>query len=513
MIDRKIVKDFFNEIFYVHIVGAEDVYSDINCTIRTNNKKVKGLAKLIGRTLVGTDSIVGFEDVVQVVASIILEMMLYLKINRNMSEEEFIELFLHMSDKCETKTDIESARLYKLLETKCKQWKYKADKVEDRAICANVHGIDIDVKNFNEFKITDSKGKESTIEEVIEAITFNKNEMFIEEENVKLQIEKWIEDNKVKLSENERRYLTNPLDISCATSRPRYQKRIEDKLRTKAIQQFGTSNSKIIELLLEKQSIEQILDSEDTQGAIVNSLDYISSFNSYYELPQEVRMDIVRAFNFPTHKAQNKSLILVCEILHDRLEKLTEALGDYKIDTPEKEEVIKKKATKFIMKDIPNINLEENEEFPKSIKGEAPANYQKFKNLHKKVFQENLKLDVKYYNWLYFANHLKKSEVADTRYYIYIDSDGEVYFLPEEFNRIFQEAKPQFDKRSKKYKGNVKFEGKNYSGGLTENYDKAYQDLIMIKNDLLQEAIIPSYGHLVSNDCLSFLKSFKFELK
>lgn len=265
MIDRKIVKDFFNEIFYVHIVGAEDVYSDINCTIRTNNKKVKGLAKLIGRTLVGTDSIVGFEDVVQVVASIILEMMLYLKINRNMSEEEFIELFLHMSDKCETKTDIESARLYKLLETKCKQWKYKADKVEDRAICANVHGIDIDVKNFNEFKITDSKGKESTIEEVIEAITFNKNEMFIEEENVKLQIEKWIEDNKVKLSENERRYLTNPLDISCATSRPRYQKRIEDKLRTKAIQQFGTSNSKIIELLLEKQSIEQILDSEDTQ--------------------------------------------------------------------------------------------------------------------------------------------------------------------------------------------------------------------------------------------------------
>ena len=56
-------------------------------------------------------------------------------------------------------------------------------------------------------------------------------------------------------------------------------------------------------------------------------------------------------------------------------------------------------------------------------------------------------------------------------------------------------------------------EGKNYSGGLTENYDKAYQDLIRIKNDLLQEVIIPSYGHLVSNDCLSFLKSFKFELK
>ena len=199
--------------------------------------------------------------------------------------------------------------------------------------------------------------------------------------------------------------------------------------------------------------------------------------------------------------------------MHDKLEKLTEALGDYKIDTPEKEEVVKKKATKFIMKDIPNINLEENEEFPKSIKGEAPANYQKFKNLHKKVFQENLKLDVKYYNWLYFANYLKDSEVAYTRYYSYIHSDGEVYFLPEEFNRIFQEAKPQFDKRSQKYKGNVKFEGKNYSGGLTENYDKAYQDLIRIKNDLLQEVIIPSYGHLVSNDCLSFLKSFKFELK
>src|SRR5699024_9671347 len=156
--------------------------------------------------------------------------------------------------------------------------------------------------------------------------------------------------------------------------------------REKAIEEFGTSNSKIIELLLEKQSIEQILDSEDTQGAIVNSLDYISSFNSYYELPKEVRMDIVRAFNFPTHKSKNKSLILVCEILHNRLEKLTEAIGDYKIDTTEKEEVIKKKATKFIMKDIPNINLEENEEFPKSIKGEAPANYQKFKNLHKKVF-------------------------------------------------------------------------------------------------------------------------------
>lgn len=512
MLDRKIVEDFFNEIFYVHIVDEEDIYSDINCTIRSNNKKVKGLAKLIGRTLVGSDSVVQFEDVVQVLATIILEMMLYLKIKNFMTEEEFVRLFLHISDKCETKIDIESARLYKLLEKKCKQWKYKTDKVEDRAICANVHGIDIDVKNFNEFKITDFKGNNPTIEDVIETVTFDVNEMFIEE-NVKLQIEKWIEDNKISLTDNEKKYLNNPLDISCATSRPRYQKRIEDKLREKAIEEFGTSNSKIIELLLEKQSIEQILDSEDTQGVIVNSLDYISSFNSYYELPKEVRMDIVRAFNFPTHKAQNKSLILVCEILHNRLEKLIEAICDYKIDTPEKEKVIKKKATKFIMKDIPNINLEENEEFPKSIKGEAPANYQKFKNLHKKVFQENLKLDVKYYNWLYFANHLKKSEVADTRYYIYIDSDGEVYFLPEEFNRIFQEAKPQFDKRSKKYKGNVKFEGKNYSGGLTENYDKAYQDLIMIKNDLLQEIIIPSYGHLVSNDCLSFLKSFKFELK
>lgn len=511
MLDRKIVEDFFNEIFYVHIVGEEDIYSDINCTIRTNNKKVKGLAKLISRTLVGTDSIVQFEDVVQVVASIILETMIYLKMKNFMTEEEFARLFLYYSYEV-NEDSIESARLYKLLETKCKQWKYKADKVEDRAICANVHGIDIDVKNFNEFKITDFKGNNPTIEDVIETVTFDANEMFVEE-NVKLQIEKWIEDNKVNLTENERRYLNNPLDISCATSRPRYQKRIEDKLRKAAILEFGTSNSKIIELLLEKQSIEQILDSEDIQKAIVNSLDYISSFNSYYELPQEVRSDIVRAFNFPTHKAQNKSLILVCEILHDKLEKLTEALGDYKIDTPEKEEVIKKKATKFIMKDIPNINLEENKEFPKSIKGDAPANYQKFKNLHKKVFQENLKLDVKYYNWLYFANHLKKSEVADTRYYIYIHSDGELYFLPEEFNRIFQDAKPQFDKRSQKYKGNVKFEGKNYSGGLTENYDKAYQDLIRIKNDLLQEVIIPSYGHLVSNDCLSFLKSFKFELK
>lgn len=512
MIDRKIVEDFFNEIFYVHIVGEEDVYADINCTIRTNNKKVKGLAKLIGRTLVGSDSIVQFEDVVQVVASIILETMIYLKMKNFMTEEEFARLFLYYSYEV-NEDSIESARLYKLLETKCKQWKYDADKVEEKKICANVHGIDIDVKNFNEFKITDSKGKESTIEEVIEAITFDKNELFIEEENVKLQIEKWIEDNKVDLTENERKYLNNPLDIVCDSSRYRYQKRIEQKLREKAIEQFGTSNSKIVELLLEKQSIEQIVDSEDIQEAIVNSLDYISSFSSYYELPQEVRMDIVRAFNFPTHKAQNKSLILVCEILHNRLEKLKEALGDYKIDTAEKEEIIKKKATKFIMKDIPNINLDENKEFPKSIKGIKPANYQKFCNLHKKVFNEGLKLDVKYYNWLYFANYLKDSEVADTRYYIYIHSDGEVYFLPEEFNRILQDAKPQFVTSSQKYKGNVKFEGKNYSGGLTEDYDKAYKDLIRIKNDLLQEVIIPRYGHLVSNECLSFLKSFKFELK
>lgn len=512
MIDRKIVEDFFNEIFYVHIVGDEDVYSDINCTIRTNNKKVKGLAKLIGRTLVGTDSIVQFEDVVQVLATIILEMMLYLKIKNFMTEEEFVRLFLHISDKCETKIDIESARLYKLLEKKCKQWKYKTDKVEDRAICANVHGIDIDIKNFNEFNTIEFKGREATILDVIEAVAFDENELFIEE-NSKLQIEKWIEDNKVSLTDNEKKYLNNPLDISCATSRPRYRKRIEDKLRKKAIEQFGTRNSKIIELLLEKQSIEQILDSDDVQGAIVNSIDYISSFSSYYDLPQEVRGDIVKAFNFPTHKAQNKSLILVCEILHNRLEKLTKALGDYKIDTPEKEEVIKKKATKFIMKDIPNINLDENEEFPKSVNGCKPANYQKFCNLHKKVFTEGLKLDVKYYNWLYFANYLKKSEVADTRYYVYLTKDGEVYFIPDEFNRILQDAKPQFVTCSQKYKGNVKFEGKNYSGGLTEDYDKAYQDLIRIKNDLLQEVIIPRYGHLVSNECLLFLKSFKFELR
>lgn len=512
MMDKKIIEEFFNEIFYIHIVGEEDIYSDINCTIRTNNKKVKGLAKVISKGLVGNNSTVQFEDVIQIIATILLEMMLYLKINRNMSEEEFIELFLHMSDKCETQTDIESARLYKLLEKKCKMWKYKADKVEDKAICANVNGINIDIKNFNEFNTIEFKGREATILDVIEAVAFDENELFIEE-NSKLQIEKWIEDNKVSLTDNEKKYLNNPLDISCATSRPRYQKRIEDKLRKKAIEQFGTSNSKIVELLLEKQSIEQILDSEDTQGAIVNSLDYISTFNSYYDLPQEVRGDIVKAFNFPTHKAQNKSLILVCEILHNRFEKLTEALGDYKIDTPEKEEVIKKKATKFIMKDIPNINLDENEEFPKSVNEFKPANYQKFCNLHKKVFTEGLKLDVKYYNWLYFANYLKKSEVADTRYYVYIHSDGEVYFLPEGFNRLFVDAKPQFDKRSQKYKGAIKFEGKTYAGALTEDYDKAYQDLIGIKNHLLQEVIIPRYNHLVSNECLSFLRTFEFEVR
>lgn len=509
--DKKIIEEFFNKIFYVHIVGNEDVYADINCTIRTNNNKVKGLAKIIGRMLVGTDSIVQFEDVVQVVASIILETMTYLKEKSSMTEEEFVRLFLYYSDEVNADS-IESARLYKLLETKCKQWKYDADKVEEKKICANVNGINIEVKNFNEFKITDSKGKESTIEEVIEAITFNPNELFINEDT-KLQIEKWIEDSKVNLTKNEQTYLNNPLDIACATSRPRYYKRIEDKLRKKAIEQFGTSNSKLVELLLEKQSIENILDAEDIQGAIVNSLDYISSFTSYYNLPQEARIDIVKAFNFPTYKVKNKSLILVCEILHNRLKSVIESLGDYKIDTPEKEEVIKKKATKFVMKDIPNINLEENKEFPKNMKGYKTGEYQKFCNLHKKVFNEGLKLDVKYYNWIYFANYLKESEVANTRYYTYLHSDGEVYFLPQEFNRLFIEAKPQFLTCTQKYKGNVKFEGKNYSGGLSKDYDKAYQDLIRIKNDLLREVVIPKYGHLVSNKCLLFLKSFKFELR
>lgn len=510
MLDKKIIEDFFNEIFYVHIVGAEDVYADINCTIRTNHIKVKGLVKVISRKLVGNDSIVQFEDVVQVVASIILEIMTYLKEKNFMTEAEFARLFLYYSDEVNADS-IESARLYKLLETKCKQWKYDADKVEEKKICANVNGIDIDIKNFNEFKITDSKGKESTIEEVIEAITFDANELFIEE-NSKLQIEKWIEDNKVSLTENERKYLNNPLDINCSSSRSRYQKRIEEKLRNKAIEEFGTSNSKLVELLIEKQSIENILDAEDIQNAIVKSLDYISSFDGYYKLDNDIRVDIIKAYK-GSYKASNKTLTSICNLLWTRLNKLTKALGDYKVDNPKKEEVIKKKATKFIMKDIPNINLEENKEFPKSVRGCKPANYQKFCNLHKKVFNEGLKLDVKYYNWLHFANYLKESEVADTRYYAYIHSDGEVYFIPEEFNRLFVEAKPQFDKRSQKYKGAIKFEGKTYAGALTEYYDKAYQDLIRIKNNLLQEVIIPRYGHLVSNDCLSFLKSFKFELK
>lgn len=509
--DKKIIEEFFNKIYDVYIVGEEDVYADTNCSIRTKNNKVKGLNKIIGKMLVGRDSTVEFEDVVQVVASIILETMDYLKEKDSMTEEEFVRLFLYYSEVVNADS-IDSARLYKLLETKCKQWKYDADKVEEKKICANVNGIDIDIKNFNEFNITNSKGEESTIEEIIEAITFNPNELFIEED-IKLLVENWIEDSKVNLTDNERKYLNNPLDITNASSRSRYQKRIEKKLREKAIEEFGTSNSKLVELLLEKQSIEQILDAEDVQGAIVSSLDYISSFSSYYNLPQEVRSDIIKAFNFPTHKVQDKSLILICEILHNRLNRLIEALGDYKIDTPEKEEVIRKKSMKFVIKDIPNINLEENEEFPRNVKGDRTGEYQKFCNLHKKVFNEGLKLDVKYYNWLYFAKYLKESEVADTRYYAYIHLDGEVYFLPEEFNKILEDTKPRFDKRSQKYKGLIKYRGKTYAGFLTEDYNKAYQDLIRIKNDLLREVVIPKYGHLVCNKCLLFLKSFKFELR
>lgn len=509
MLDRNKVNNFFNDIVEVYIVGEDDIYSDINCALRAKSEKLRGLCKTTGRILVKKEATVDFADIIQVVLLNILETMIFAKKNKNMSEEEFHRLFLYYGTEIEDEDRIKSSMLYNLILQKCKQYQYRVSKVEEKRAFKNINGLDINIRNFSDYEATNNKGQESTIEEIIDVQSFDNNCLYLQEE-APLELQKWIESKYVILTENQREYLINPNKFE-TSSRTKYQRRIEEKLRKKALEEFGTSSSKIIKLLIERDTIENILDAEDIQEAIVHSLEYISELKGYYDIEQVYRTDINKAYHNSDYVCSNKSLIILCKLLHNRLDKLKEALNGYDVDS-KKEEVIKNN-TKFVMKNIPNIDLTESEEFPKFIKGKSQLSYVKFQKLHKDVFEKGLKIDIKFYNYLYFCKWLKESTIDSNKRYFFFYDKGMIYLLPESLSFVNNQSNVTYDKAMNKYKARVRVGGKTYDSGLVDDRKKAEEDLIRIKSQVLRDVLLPKNKNLITEEAYNFLVDFKFELK
>lgn len=508
------LKEMFEQEMYVKEIATtldDIIYS--TSILRSNNTKLKYFFKLIAKGNM-KDSTNDYDDAIMNTLLVVFNTFNELNSKYNLTEEEFVDLFLHCSNECITETDIESARLFKLIEKKCKQKLYKLNKVEEKKIHENLYGNSISVSNFSDFKAKNAKGKDRSLIDMLDAVSFDSNILFIDSKNKNKNIlENWIEENKVILTNNERKYLDDPISIESSSSRSRYQKKIEDKLREKALEEFGIGDSKIIKLMIERDRINNILDSEDIKLSIAANLDYISELEGYYDISIDHRKEIIKVYSGNSYEVQNRTLIAFSSLLFKRLDKIEETLSKFKIDE-NKQEVVKKRA-KFEMKNIPNINLDDNNEFPRSVKGSSPVNYQKFKKLHKTVFEEGLKLDGRFYNWLYFAQYERENSIdKKVRYYTYLHEDGMVYMIPEPLIKfISSDAKPTFLRCYQKYKGSVKWDGKAYSSSLTEDYDKAYDDLIKIKNDLLQNKILEEHKDLLSENTYDFLKNFRFKKK
>lgn len=510
MLDKKKVEAFIDDIVEIYIVNENDLYAPINCSLRPKEPKLRGLTKATGRTFVKEHTIISFDDIIQVVIVNIIETMEFCKRTQDMQEEEFHRLFMYYGTEVEDEDRIKSAMLYNLILKRCKQYQYREAKLAEKKASKNINGVEVNIKNFSDFETTNSKGENKTIEDLIDGYSFDSNCLYLEGE-ASTKIQDWINCKFVTLTKNQQEYLVNPSKFS-TSSKVQYQRNIENKLRAKATEEFGTNSSTIVSLLLEKDCIENILDSEKIQEAIVLSLDYISELQGFYDLSAETRVDINKAYQNKAHVCSNKSLILLCELLHKRLDKLTQALNGYDVDA-KKEEVIRNK-TKFILKNIPNIDLKESEDFPKFVKGIEQPTYAKFKSLHKEAFTKGVKLQTKFYNYLYFCKWLKENQVDNTqKYFFYFLEDGELLLLPQTLNFVTSQSGVTYDKAGNKYKARVRVGGKTYSGRLVNEESVATEELYKIKNEVLQNIVLPVNIHLITDKAYDFLKSFKFEIR
>ncbi|MGU8377009.1 hypothetical protein ACV3M6_00945 [Clostridium perfringens] len=463
--------------------------------LSSKNKKVTTLQNLINKCF-------GLEDVTEETAQFLYLILnkAYVEVNKreNMTEEEFCYLFLLHDD--DSKDCIRSKKLFEFIKIVAKHYIYDYKKVEKREIGEKLNGISFIIKNFSDFII----GEDNTMEDFIDAYQFNSNNMFVEDENISYTA-KWLEDNLEHLSKGQRDYLADPLSMSTAI-RIKHQKALEKKFEKLALKEFGVNKSLVVNVQLEKDTIEKILNSDDLTEAIVSNLDYISGLNGYYYIQDVYLKEINLAYSKGICPS-NMALIKVCEVLHNRLDFLEEKLAEFKLD----EEVIEdiKKKTRFDIKKIPNIDLQDNKKYPKRVGSGNTQTYKKFLQLHKDSFVDLINLPDKLYSWLEFNNWLEENSLSDDETYYLTYINKEVFLLPDSIHKLFRGTNPSNVKEYDNYRGVVKFLGKSYYTSYTKDYQQCVEDIRELKTKILKENLELFRDKLIERTYL-FLMEYKF---
>ncbi|WP_279510341.1 hypothetical protein [Clostridium perfringens] len=257
---------------------------------------------------------------------------------------------------------------------------------------------------------------------------------------------------------------------------------------------------------MEKDTIEKMLESNDLTKAIVSNLDYISGLNGYYDIQDVYLKEINLAYSKGIYPS-NMALIKVCEVLHNRLDFLEEKLAEFKL-AEEKVEDIKKK-TRFDIKKIPNIDLQDNKKYPKRVGGSNTNTYKKFLQIHKDNFVGLINLPDKLYNWLEFNNWLEENSlcVDETYYLTYINK--EVFLLPDSIHKLFKGTNPSNVKEYDSYRGVVRFLGKSYYTSYTKDHQECVEDIRKLKTKILKENLELFRDKLTEGTYL-FLMEYKF---
>lgn len=490
------MKDMFeNELYNKKEFTTKGNTKVYGLYLSSKNKKVTTLQNLINRCF-------GLEDVTEETAQFLYLILnkAYVEVNKkeNMTEEEFCYLFLLHDD--DSKDCIRSKKLFEFIKIVAKHYIYDYKKVEKREIGERLNGISFIIRNFSDYMFEEN----DTVEDFIDSCQFNNNNVFTEEENISYTA-KWIEDNLEHLSKGQRDYLLDPLSVN-PSARVKHQKALEKKFEKLALKEFGVNKSLVVSVQMEKDTIEKILNSDDLTEAIVDNLDYISNLKGYYNIQDVYLKEINLAYTKGVYPS-NMALIKVCAVLHNRLDFLEEKLAEFKLDKEAIEDI--KKKTRFVIKKIPNIDLQDNKKYPKRVGGSNTNTYKKFLQLHKDNFVGLINLPDKLYSWLEFNNWLEENSLDKTEKYYLTYINKEVFLLPDSIYKTFKGTNPSKVKAYDSYRGTIRFLGKSYYTSYTKDYKKCEEDIRELKTKILRENLELFRDKLTERTYL-FLMEYKF---
>lgn len=500
----------FMKILDTYIVGENEKYPEkIQYELRTKNPKIIKLIKILANQLYH-NTYLTYEDCLQQACIVIIEVANELIAKGELNEEYFT--YLLTNDHEEGSEDLKKLlQIYSLLKLRCKSKFIHYTKQREREISEKACGDKIRVVNFNQLTHADV---EMTVEEYIDNKTFDSNKLYLEEGIKEKYLQEWIEGRKDLLTKKQIEYLENPV-ASCRTSRARFQRMIEDKLRQQALKEFGTSDSNIVKLLMDKKIIESIVDAEDFKKEVVNNIDWIyENLEGFIDLDFNILKDINKACNSSSHEPRNASMIKVSNLLFDKLDKITEALNGFKVDKVKEKEVIKR--ARFNLSKIPNIKLD-FETYPKTKEDGKTENplFRKFRMMHKDCFEGKCSIDSKFYDWTkYHEWFTSNAKGSSTKYYIFFIEKENVFskdnciLLPGNITQFLRPTKVYISKEGY-YNAMVTEDGKQKLLKMSKKPDGLQELINDYKTKKLHE-MIEENRSLLSYSAYNYLKEYKF---